>query len=618
MVDNLIKLFDSFDTDFSSSGICYLSDAISCNVIEERNGSFELSMEYPINGARYSEIKNNRIIFCKPNAKDNPQPFRIYQITKNLSGTISVEAAHISYDLSGYPVSPYSAHGCAMAMQGFIDNCPVIHPFTFFTDKDTESEFTVSKPSSIRSLLGGQTGSLLDTFKGEYKFDCFKVSLLKNRGSAFPVKIAYGKNITDFQQEENLSNLYTAVYPFWYRDANSVEQETDKILITLPEKIVKVEGNFERVKVLSLDLTDKFSEPPSIDELRSAAEKYIKDNNIGVPKVSIKLSHIPVDNISENGINYDINDIGLCDTVTIDFSIFDIQVDSECIKTDYNVINGKYNSIELGDSRSSISDSIAEREEEVNNSILGIKTAYEQGIEKATKMITGNSGGYVVLHNSYGRTEPDEILIMDQPSINLAKKVWRWNKNGLGFSSNGYEGPFDALALTADGQINADLITAGELNGAIIKGGSVPTNKVAAQLVKSLSDGSDVSVELADMIDDSVNKYGLWFMFEESGGLTIGSNRTTDKKRVLINITNNRISFRDYTDDQEYEQEEEETEFDVYNNEVTYLSDQNLHVTNAEILNMLKMGKKENPKFAFIPRRNGSLSFKYLGGTADA
>ena len=105
MVDSLIRLFESTATTFQSNGLGGLSDASKCEVVEERNGSFELEMEYHISGRRYSDLKLRRIIVAKPNPYSDPQPFRIYSISKPINGLVTIKAEHISYDMSGYPVS---------------------------------------------------------------------------------------------------------------------------------------------------------------------------------------------------------------------------------------------------------------------------------------------------------------------------------------------------------------------------------------------------------------------------------------------------------------------------------------------------------------------------------
>ena len=95
----------------------------------------------------------------------------------------------------------------------------------------------------------------------------------------------------------------------------------------------------------------------------------------------------------------------------------------------------------------------------------------QAAIQNATNWITGGRGGYVIFQlNANG--QPDEILIMDQPSVESAQKVWRWNRGGMGYSENGYDGPY-TTAITQDGAIVADFITAGTMMANIIKGGTL-------------------------------------------------------------------------------------------------------------------------------------------------
>lgn len=102
---------------------------------------------------------------------------------------------------------------------------------------------------------------------------------------------------------------------------------------------------------------------------------------------------------------------------------------------------------------------------EVAKAISGLPTPdyIKQAIAQATAMITGANGGFVKFNYSEDG-EPYEILVMDTDDIETAKKVWRWNQNGFGYSSNGYAGPY-GTAITMDGGIVADFIKSGEING---------------------------------------------------------------------------------------------------------------------------------------------------------
>lgn len=467
MVDSLIRLFESSDIDFTTNGIGSLPDASACVVTEERNGMFELEMEYPITGTRYSDIAFRRIIVAKSTPFSDPQPFRIYSVSKPLNGMVTVNAAHISYDLSGYTVAPFSADSVSEAFVNMMiaSDIPAEQcPFTFWTNKETQAHMSTSVPLSIRSILGGTEGSILDTYRGEYEFDGFYVKLRQNRGADNGVTLRYGKNITSLKQDENCSNVYTAVRPYWYKEGN----DDHSGYVDLPEKILGVSGTFDYTKVMPLDLSDQFDSKPSADALRNAAQQYINEHDIGIPTVSLTVSFVQLADSDEYKNVALFEKVQLCDTVTVEFPKLGVSAKSKCVKTVYDVLRGRYDKIELGTLQANLSTTISVQGKTISEATP--KTLMERVVSNATKLITGNLGGYVVMQDSNGDGEPDEILIMDTNDINTAEKVWRWNNSGLGYSSNGYNGPYET-AITQNGEIVANFITAGTMSADLIKGG---------------------------------------------------------------------------------------------------------------------------------------------------
>ena len=454
------NLYSSQETRFTDNGLGILSDAVSCVVTEERNGAFELEMQYPADGLRYKDIKLRSLILAKPNPTANPQPFRVYRISKPMLGIVTVYAEHISYDLSGIPVSPFEAGSTAQAMAQLQASSAVENPFTFWTDKSTAASMKVAAPASIRSLLGGREGSVLDVYGGEYAFDRYTVRLYEQRGENRGVSIRYGKNLTDLQQEENCANVYTGAYPYW--------SGSEGQLVQLPEKILPAEGTYGFTRILALDLSSDFEEEPTMDQLRARAQSYMKNNRIGVPDVSLAVSFVQLEQTEEYKDLALLERVNLCDTVNVEFPALRVSAQAKCVKTIYDVLLDRYQSVELGDARTNIADTIASQQKQIERAPT--ITAMKQAVDSATGQITGNKGGYVVLHSSTGGKQPDEILIMDTPDIQTAKRVWRWNKAGLGYSQNGYNGPY-GLAMTQDGAIVADFITAGTLSANLIKAG---------------------------------------------------------------------------------------------------------------------------------------------------
>jgi len=474
-------LFPSTETNFTTFGIGALSDAISCEVEEERNGGYELTMQYPLTGIHYDEIGLRSLILAKPNYLDDPQPFRVYKIDKPINGVVTFYARHWSYDLSDIPVQPFTAAGIQSAMNGLISNAMYdISAWHLTTSRTTPSSFKVDEPSSVRSWFGGKAGSLLDIYGGEWHYTGRTCSLENSRGSDRGVAIRYGVNLTDLKQEENCSEVYTGVLPFWKDMDGNLVQGT----------IQNVSGTFDFTKILILDCSEDFEEAPTSAQLNAKAVAYINNNSIGVPKVNLTLNFAT---LRGNTINAFLaneaaellsNEAGkvllaygwqgmpetrvdLCDTVTVYFEKLGVVATAKCIRVRWNTLLDRYEEVELGDSKSELTEAIIKANTAASEAVKiarGTKNIVDSEIETAVERVTGNLGGYVVLHDSDNDGHPDELLIMNTPDIATATSVWRWNQAGLMWA-NSYNGQYATLAITSDGQITADAITTGILRG---------------------------------------------------------------------------------------------------------------------------------------------------------
>lgn len=496
----MILLYSSEEKNFYSNGLGVLSDAISCTVTEERNGAYELQMVYPIDGIHYTEIASRRIIMARPNPYSAPQPFRVYRITKPLNGRVAIYAEHISYDLSGIPVSSFTAGSVTGAFSNFKSQSAIENPFEFWTDKATQAALVVDTPSSIRSLLGGSQGSILDVYGGEYEFDRWTVKLWSQRGQDSGVTIRYGKNLTDLQQDENISNVATGVYPYWRSSSE------DATLVELPEKIVNAPGTYNFTRIIPLDLSSEFQEEPTVDQLRTRAVQYVKNNNIGVPTVSLTVAFQPLEQTEEYKNIALLERVNLCDTVTVEYPALGVSAKAKCVKTVYDALKDRYTSIELGDARTNIADTIAKQQQEIER--LPDSTAFQVAVNNATNWLTNGQKGEMVAIKKNGRWV--ETASLDTGDITTAQSVWRWNNGGFGHSSTGYNGPY-ALALTADGQINASMITTGTMSANLIKTGRIQSHtgavyfdldahggrgELAASVLKGVADGATTTAEI--------------------------------------------------------------------------------------------------------------------------
>lgn len=480
-------LYNADETKFINNGRGRLSSATRCIVTEERNGIFELEIDYPIEGVHFNEIENGRIIAATHDDKKDMQPFIVYRRSvPDLRGIVTFYAHHISYKLSEVAVMPFTAGSCAAALEGIKTNSINTNPFNFWTDKTTVANFNSDVPRNARNMLGGEQNSILDIFgSGEYKFDRFDVKLYAHRGVDTDCEIRYGKNLVDLSHTLDASGTYNAIVPFW--------KDTEGNMVMLPERVIiysgiepqiayltdhnliiirtetgePIEVAYRQIKAAPMDLSDQFEEQPTVEQLRNAARARFENSEAWAQSENIEVDFVQLWQTEEYKEFSALQRVSLCDTVSVYYPQAGIKaIRQKVIKTTYNVLLDRYDKIELGKAQASLAQAIkTDIMEDVPTTSM-----MEDAIQYATNMIRGGLGGYVVMTpgpNGY----PQEILIMDTPDKDTAVNVWRFNQGGLGHSSNGYEGPYSDIALTQDGRINASLITTGILNANVIRAG---------------------------------------------------------------------------------------------------------------------------------------------------
>ena len=427
-------------------GVGALTDCLSCKVTEARNGRYELTLEYTVNGIHAEDIEVNRFIKAKPNFNDNPQLFRIYKVGKVLNGRFTVNAQHISYDLSGKIASSGDASSCQAACILLSDN--YAGNFTVTTDKLLNGAFSIDEPSSVKSWFGGKQGSILDVFgPGEWHYDNYTCTFKANRGTDRGVSIRYGKNLTELSQEISIENLVTGVLPY----AKNDELGTVAIGTKAPTGLT-----LDVPRDVAIDFSNDVNwedGTPVETQLTLIALDYVSRHTSELINLTdnITLGFAQLNDLAER--------IDLCDTVHIYYEALGISKSAKCIEATWDVLNDRYSSNTFGDPKGDISDSLSQMQERLETTPT--QSEVVQTVSRATELITGNLGGYVILHDTDNDGKPDEILITNDEDYLSATEVWRWNKNGLGFATS-YAGPYDT-AITADGKINANFLKVGTI-----------------------------------------------------------------------------------------------------------------------------------------------------------
>lgn len=488
----------------TSYGIGPLTDCISCECPEERNGIYELNLVYPANGIHADQIQYGSIIKAKPNFTDSPQLFQVIKIGKTMNGQFTVYCQHISYLLSGKVISSGTASSCVAACLLLTGSAG---GFTITTDKNVSADFEIKEPSSVRSWFGGKAGSLLDVYgTAEWHYDNFVATLKAHRGQDRGMTIRYGKNLTQLSQEISMDNLCTGIVPF------CIDDDGNKTVGTRVATGLTLDFDRDRAVDFSDDV-DFESSTPIATQLSTLVTNYINNNDFIHAFNSITLDFVQLSNLQER--------VDLCDTVHIYFDALGITASLNCVACTWDVLNERYTSCTFGDLKSSIADTISTQEKKIDEKPS--KSAMDNAINHATDLISGNLGGYVLLHDADGDGYPDEILILDNASggdIDDAVDVWRWNKAGLGHSGNGYAGPYDSVAITYDGKIVADAITTGILNADLIKAGVIEdvNHNSSIDMTSGVATLKNMKAkESLELIDENGIKRGF-FQYESGAG----------------------------------------------------------------------------------------------------
>jgi len=505
-------LYEGNETNFITNGLGRLTDAISCKVIEERNAMYELEMKYPITGVHYQDIKENRIILAQPHDGGLTEPFIIYKISRPLDGIITINAEHISYMLSRMVVSPFTAGSIQEAFSNLPNNVTPACPFTFTTDLTVTGGYHIDTPRSVRDMLNGEEGSILDVYgRGDYEFTRWNVILRQNRGSDNGVTLRYGKNITALNNTLDMTEVYTGICPFW---------SDGETTVMLPEKVVLSShaSDYPYQIIKTVDFSSDYEEAPSVEQLRAKAQSYVTNNEGWKLRNNITVSFVQLWNTEEYKNVAALERVNMCDIVHVIYAKLGVDFTTQVVRTDYDVLQERYNSVTLGDTYYTLNNFF---EEEIANSEESQTSHMQKAIARATKLIQGGLGGHVVF-NTNADGEPQEILIMDTDDISTAVNVIRMNLNGIGFSTNGYNGPF-TTAWTIDGHFVADFIDTGTLTANIIKSGVLQDE--GGNTVFNLATGALSSKNLT--IDST------YFKLKNNGEIT---SMTADGRKLIMNM----------------------------------------------------------------------------------
>lgn len=332
-----------------------LSDVISCTVTEERNGMFDLEMEYPFGGENARAIDVGAIIAAKPFPGSEPEPFRIYSVNKDINGVLHVLAHSAVYDADGIVLEPFTASDSTQIVTALNNHTDPtgVPAFRVSTSSYLVCDLEIETPTSLFTCLGLAAKAMHHELGYHYNryTQQFDITLYSSRGVASQATVAYGVNLTSMSGYTDSSGVYTDIFPYYYSEGTLVE---------LPEKTVST-GIIGIKRVLAVDLSSDFDHVPTEAELRTQAGVYVSENSFGYV-TSTSFDFVPLASTTEyNGMS-GAQAVNLCDTIRVQASPIGVSVTAKVTKTVYNTLLDKYDSMTVGDIRQNVADTIARLE----------------------------------------------------------------------------------------------------------------------------------------------------------------------------------------------------------------------------------------------------------------
>ena len=348
-------LYDTNETAFVSNGLARLHDIISAVVTEERNGIYELDFEYPVTGANYDLIQLGRIVAVTHDDTGDVQPFDIVSYTKPIDGIVTFHCTHISYRQSYITCTAAkdSIGTINDAYYAFYNHVSPANPFTYdWFDLPTQFGYMAAAdglPHSVRQMLGGMEGSVIDTFGGEFEWDKFNVNLYAARGTVRDFSIRYGVNMLEYEDETDTEGAFSSCVPYW---ANGEE-------IVIGNRTTSNGSTVTgRGECVPLDLTDKFETKPTKTQLQNAAKSYMNANNTFLAGQTITVSFVRLQDMGEYADFQNLMTCRLCDTITVIFPDYKTQGQFKIVKTVWNVLEKRFEEMELGTLSTSLSEAL--------------------------------------------------------------------------------------------------------------------------------------------------------------------------------------------------------------------------------------------------------------------
>ncbi|WP_125772007.1 phage tail spike protein [Companilactobacillus furfuricola] len=500
-------LFDKSTDDFTTQGIGVLTDCIKVEVTNEFNELPELSLTYLSTGDIAGELKKGRIIVADAGENYLKQRFRIDDVKKSIDNKIEVTATHILNDLN-YNTLKQNINASAVtpvaAFNLLKSSLEQPEPSLVMKSNITTStniDWPMTVITDAKKALGGAKGSLLQMFKGEYLFDNNTINYQSKIGKKTGKVIQYGKDLIQVRQEENISETYSAIKPF-----TKTGYGDDEKIVYLPERIIKINADkFEKLRIQTKDFSqDKIK---TVDQLRARTNKYISDNKIGIPKVTLNFE---MEDIKDD-LGF-VDELSMGDEVTVYFANLNIDTTARVIKTVWDGLLNRYKTVSIGDKPTTTSDyqteqnnhinSINKNVEETKKDVSDLKDSdkdQQQLMDELKKKVNDTKDDMLSYINGSGRDVMRFLPDRENPTDIVASESggnygMRWNSKGIYYDGKG------TVAIDNRGNVYADKFVGQSMTGIYIDGGEIHGVSITGDTGLALSSGSTKT---------SVTSYGI-------------------------------------------------------------------------------------------------------------
>ena len=372
-------LFKSNATDFSGSGYGRLERTISCTVTQElgSTGVYELNMQILTDDPNFKNLIVGRIIVAKPNFTDQNQGFVIQQISKPINNIVTVYAVHVAQHRAMLiPVSPINANSLQSALTSIMSSTLETNPFNLHSPRTSNVAYKTNTPRSLRDIMGGKEGSLLDVYGGEYIYNNFDIRLVNRRGRETDIQVAYGNNMTSFQRDEefSFSTSITGIKPFWYTEDEGLVQGSIQYSDYRSKYLIR--------KTICKDYTEYFENKPTAAQLEAKAAADVK--YLGSASVNMKIAFKEFNEVIKG--NTKVFQLG--DSVKVINPNYNVNTTARIVSMTFNVLAERYEEIQIGTLQQSINEAISDSVDTSTQSGGGASYSAGDGIQISSNVIS--------------------------------------------------------------------------------------------------------------------------------------------------------------------------------------------------------------------------------------